>query len=332
MKRNLVREIRGPSLHEVAIQQIEANTAELTPELLQTGLWTRANLKPYNIAAPGRPPNIGKRHPYQIFLARVRERLLALGFRELTGPTIESQFWNFDALYQPQSHPARDWTDVYSLREPMSGDLPDARIVSRVRQAHERGIAGSTGWRRPWSPEKAALLMPRAHDTAITPRGLAGLCGKIEIPGKYFQLVRCYRPDVIDATHGVEFNQLGGFVLDEAMSFRHLLGLLKTFVYEVTGLHGAQVRFFSDYYPFVEPACQISVKHPTKGWLELAGAGLAREELTKPLGIDVPALMWGFGLDRLAMLALGISDIRQLFSPDLARLRSYPVFKGGSHA
>ncbi|HLD78894.1 MAG TPA: phenylalanine--tRNA ligase subunit alpha, partial [archaeon] len=282
---------------------------------------------PYNVAAPGRAPIMGKRHPYQVFLARVREKLLGLGFRELTGPTIETQFWNFDALFQPQAHPARDWTDVYSVREPVAGDLPDPKLVARVRQAHERGVAGSSGLQRPWSPEKAALLMPRAHDTAITPRGLAGLCGKIEIPGKYFQIVRCYRPDVIDATHGVEFNQLGGFVLGEGITLRHLLGLLKTLVYEIAGLHGAKVRFLTDYYPFTEPSVQISVKHQTKGWMELAGAGLFREEMVKPLGIDVPVIAWGAGLDRLAMMALNISDIRTLFAPDLSWLREKPIFQ-----
>lgn len=333
LQRGLVRERKGPSLHDLAIKQLDGN--ELTPELLQTGLWQQLRLRPYNPATPGRVIHPGKRHPYQAFLATVRERLLGMGFCELTGPTVETQFWNFDALFQPQSHPARDWTDVYSLREPTTGSLPDPALVARVQRAHERGTAGSSGWRSAWSPEKAALLLPRAHDTAISPRALAS--GRLQVPGKYFQLVRCYRPDVIDATHGVEFNQLGGFVLGRDLTFRHLLGLLKTFVYEVTGLHGAQVRFLTDYYPFVEPGVQISIKHPTKGWMELAGAGLFREELTAPLGIDVPVIAWGFGVDRLAMLALGITDIRQLFAPDLAWLRERPVqaigaAHGGSHA
>jgi phenylalanyl-tRNA synthetase alpha chain len=159
--------------------------------------------------------------------------------------------------------------------------------------------------------------MPRAHDTAISPRFL--MRKDLKIPGKYFSLVRCFRPDVIDATHGVEFNQLGGIIIDKDLSFRHLLGLLKNFAVEIT--KAKEVRFFPDYFPFTEPSTQISVKHPKLGWMEIAGAGVFRPELTIPLGVKEPVIAWGFGLDRLAMLKLGIKDIRDLFSHDLGFLR-----------
>jgi len=82
------------------------------------------------------------------------------------------------------------------------------------------------------------------------------------------------------------------------------------------------VKFLPDYYPFTEPSCQLSAKHPELGWIELGGAGIFRPELTQPLGVKEPVLAWGIGIDRLAMLALGIKDIRQLFSQDLSWLRN----------
>ena len=167
-----------------------------------------------------------------------------------------------------------------------------------------------------WSEKVASQLTPRAHDTAISPRFLAK---GVEIPGKYFSLVRCFRPDVIDATHGVEFNQLGGFVIGENLSFRNLLGLLKQFVFETTGIK--EVKFIPDYFPFTEPSVQVSVKHPKLGWVELAGAGVFRPELTWPLGVRVPVIAWGFGLDRLAMMKLDIKDIRDIFSGNIDFLR-----------
>jgi len=299
----------------------EINT--LTPELIKTGIWKKVKIKPYNVEAPVKKVYFGKRHPYNQFLSDVRQKLVEMGFKEMAGPLIELEFWNFDALYQAQGHPARDWTQTYSLKHPQIGDLPSQKIVSQVKATHENGWkTGSTGWGYKWDPKKAARLMPRAHDTAISPRYISGHSGKIEIPGKYFSLVRCFRPDVIDATHGVEFNQLGGIVIDESLTFRSLLGLLKMFVYETTGIE--KVKFLSDYYPFTEPSVQVSAKHPKFGWLELAGAGIFRPELTEPLGVTEPVIAWGFGIDRLAMLKLGIKDIRHVFSRDIEWLRRQP--------
>ena len=294
----------------------------LTPELIKTGLWREVKLKPYNIEAKGKTIYPGKRHPYARFLWAVRRKLIDMGFKEMTGPLIELEFWNFDALFQAQNHPSRDWTQTYTLKHPKKGTLPDKRLVDRVRKAHENGwTTGSTGWGYKWDAEKAKQLMPRAHTTACSARKLAE---GVETPGKYFSLSRCYRPDVIDATHGVEFNQMEGIVIDESLGFKEMLGLLKMFAIEIAGAE--KVRFYPDYYPFTEPSVQLSAKHPELGWVEFAGAGIFREELTRPLGVEVPVIAWGFGIDRLAMYKLGIRDIRYLFSQDLEWLRKQPLF------
>jgi phenylalanyl-tRNA synthetase alpha chain len=288
----------------------------LTPQMLKEKAWNGKKFRRYDIKTGVPKINPGKRQPYSEFLQDVRERLVSLGFEEMHGPVIETEFFNFDALYQPQNHPARDWSATYRIREPKYGDLPEKSIVSSVKKAHENGIGGSSGWGYKWDSKTAARLVPRAHDTAITPRFLAK---GVKIPGKYFSLVRCYRPDVIDATHGVEFSQLGGFVIGKDLTFRHLLGLLKQFVFEITGIE--DVRFSPDYFPFTEPSVQIAAKHPKLGWMELAGAGIFRPELTLPMGVKEPVIAWGFGIDRLAMLKLGIKDIRDIFSNDIEFLR-----------
>jgi phenylalanyl-tRNA synthetase alpha chain len=291
----------------------------LTPQMLKNKTWSGKKFRRYDIKSNVPKINPGKRQPYSEFLQDVRRSLVALGFREMHGPVIELEFFNFDALFQPQNHPARDWSASYSIKNPKYGKLPKSRIVKNVKAAHENGWkTGSTGWQYSWNDKIASQLTPRAHDTAISPRFLAS---GVEIPGKYFSLVRCFRPDVIDATHGIEFNQLGGFVIDNDLSFRHLLGLLKQFVFEISGIE--EVKFLSDYFPFTEPSVQVSARHPKFGWIELAGAGVFRPELTLPLGVKEPVIAWGFGLDRLAMIKLGIKDIRDLFSNDIDFLRKF---------
>ncbi|MBC8500475.1 MAG: phenylalanine--tRNA ligase subunit alpha [DPANN group archaeon] len=318
-----VKKIKKVSLTKLGKKVLKIGVSEkervdkLTHEMLKKGSWKKKKFRAYDISINVPKIFAGKRQPYSEFIDKVREKVVSMGFVEMSGPIIELEFYNFDALYQPQGHPARTWSAAYRIKEPKTGTLPAKKIIQAVKSAHENGgETNSTGWNYEWSEKTASQLMPRAHDTAISPRFLAK---GVKIPGKYFSLVRCYRPDVIDATHGVEFNQLGGFVVGKDLSFRDLLGILKDFTIEMTG--AKEVKFFPDYFPFTEPSVQISAKHPDFGWMELAGAGIFRPEMTEPLGIKEPVIAWGFGIDRLAMLKLGIEDIRDLFSYKLDFLR-----------
>ncbi len=320
LSRKLIEKEREDSLKK-ARRLVGKEVTTLSPELIKTGLWKKVKMKPYNVGVRGEKLYPGKRHPYSRFLLQVREKLVQLGFREMGGPTVESEFWNFDALFQAQDHPSRDWTQTYSLKKPRTGMLPSRKIVENVRAAHENGgKTGSTGWGYKWDPAKAAQLMPRAHGTACSARQLAK---GVEVPGKYFTIKRCFRPDVIDATHGVEFNQCEGIIIDENMAFDRMLGILKMFAIELAGAE--DVRFYPDYYPFTEPSVQLSAKHPELGWIEFAGAGMFRPEMTQALGVRQPVIAWGLGIDRLAMCRLGIRDIRQLFSQDIGWLRKQRV-------
>jgi phenylalanyl-tRNA synthetase alpha chain len=320
ISRKLIEEVRDDILQR-AKKLVGTEIKQVPEELISTGLWREVKFKPYNVESPGKRIYPGKRQPYQRFVGQVKRKLVELGFQEVTGPLIETEFWNFDALYQPQNHPARDWTSTYQLKHPKSGKLPDKKIVEQVKATHEDGWkTGSTGWKYKWDPKIAARLMPRAHGTCLSARTLAS---DPDIPGKYFAIARCYRPDFLDATHLIEFNQAEGIVVGEELNLKNLLGILEIFAKEIAG--AKKVKFLPDYYPFTEPSVQLSALHPDLGWIEFGGSGIFREELTKPLGIDVPVLAWGIGIDRLAMFRLGINDIRYLFAKDLEWLRESKV-------
>ena len=300
--------------------------SRLTPQMLEDGSWRGKSFRRYNIELAPPRTLAARKHPYRTFVDYVKYKLIAMGFEEMTGPLVESEFWNMDALFMPQFHSARDIQDVYFVKEPTRytetpegvKDLDDAK-VERVARTHEcGGDAGSRGWSYAFDRERTRRLVLRSQGTALSARTLAS---NPKIPGKYFAMARCFRYDTVDATHGCDFMQTEGIVLGEDINFRTLLGLLKLFAVEVAKADPEEVIFAPAYFPFTEPSVEAFVKHPDLGWIELGGAGIFRPEVTAPFGIDVPVLAWGMGLDRMAMVALGIKDIRDLFSRDLEKVR-----------
>jgi phenylalanyl-tRNA synthetase alpha chain len=295
-----------------------AEVSQLTPEMLRDGRWQRLRFRRYNLGLRPSRTLIGRRHPYAEFLDRVREKFIALGFTEMRGDLVENEFWNMDALFMPQFHSARDIHDVYHVKKPSHANAIEEPFGKAVASAHESGGGtGSRGWRYRFDFERARRLVLRSQGTALSARTLAG---GAQVPGKYFAIARCFRYDQVDATHASDFFQIEGIVLGENMNFRHLLGLLKLFADEVA--HAEEIRFTPGYFPFTEPSVELHAKHPVLGWMELGGAGIFRPELTRPLGVDATVLAWGLGLDRMAMNALGIDDIRQLFTTDLEFMRT----------
>ncbi|MCD6522684.1 MAG: phenylalanine--tRNA ligase subunit alpha [Candidatus Diapherotrites archaeon] len=283
--------------------------------------WKKYTFRPYNIKAEAPPLKIGKGQPYKAMLDEARDHLTSMGFVEVRGPIIETEFWNFDALFQPQFHPARSMSDTYYIKKPKKGELPKG-YSDLVRKTHENGWkTGSTGWRYTWDPEKAKRLILRTHTTAVSVRTMVKNNGII--PGKYFTIARNFRHDVIDATHLPEFYQCEGIVVEENMTFKNLLGMLKEFAMEFA--HAKKVRFQPSYFPYTEPSVELFAKHPKIGWIELGGAGMFRPEVRLPTGIDCEVMAWGLGFDRLSMLKLGINDIRQLFSTDLKWLEDTKI-------
>ena len=256
--------------------------------------------------------------PYREFLDLVKLKLVSMGFQEMRGTLVETEFWNMDALFMPQFHPARDIHDVYFVKNPTHARTIAEPYLTQVTQVHEKGTgAGSTGWGYTFDAERAKRLVLRSQGTAVSARTLAS---GASVPGKYFSIARCFRYDQVDATHATDFFQVEGIVLGADINFRTLLGLLNLFAREVA--QAKEVKFLPAYFPFTEPSVEMHVRHPKLGWMELGGAGLFRPEVTTPLGVSVPVIAWGLGLDRMAMVALGIHDIRDLFSADLEFIRT----------
>ncbi len=292
--------------------------SQLTPELLKEGAWRNKRFRKYTISL--RAPRIaaGKRHPYREFLDLVKMKLVSMGFQEMRGTLVETEFWNMDALFMPQFHPARDIHDVYFVKKPTHAATIDEPYLTQVAKVHEKGTgAGSTGWGYTFNAERAKRLVLRSQGTAVSAHTLAG---GASVPGKYFSIARCFRYDQVDATHATDFFQVEGIMLGADINFRTLLGLLNLFAREVA--QAKEVKFLPAYFPFTEPSVEMHVRHPKLGWMELGGAGLFRPEVTTPLGVSVPVIAWGLGLDRMAMVALGIHDIRDLFSTDLDFIRT----------
>ena len=296
---------------------------QLTPELIITGKWRCTKLQRYNIKAPVAKTWIGKKHPYLSFLEEVRVKLVTLGFKEMTGTSVETSFFNFDALYTPQDHPAREEVGIYFVKNPKFGDISAYKTaVENVKATHENGWrTGSTGWQYKYSTQEAKRLILRGHGTCLSARTL--LRKDLEIPSKHFSIARCYRPEVVDKTHLSEFNQVEGIVVDEKLTLRDLLGVLERFALEIAGAD--KVRFKPDYFPFTEPSVELSAYKEGYGWIEFGGSGIFRPEVTLPLGIKVPVIAWGLGIDRLFMMRAGVDDIRYIFSQSLDWLRRKEV-------
>ena len=305
-------------------EKIEEDLAEkVTPLMLKSGSWQGKKFRRFDVKVNVPSVFAGRKQHYRRFLDEVRQKFINLGFKEMSGPIVETDFWDMDALFMPQFHSARDIHQGYYIKEPKySKDLPEDK-VKNVKTAHESGFGtGSKGWRYEFDAKRTHRNILRTHDTSISARTLASK--DLKIPGKYFQMGRCFRYDVVDATHLADFNQIGGFVIEEGINFGHLKSLLRMFAEEFAD--SGEIKIIPSYFPFTEPSAQLIVKHPDLGWIELGGSGIFRPELVKPLvGREVPVIAWGVGLDRLAMFKMGIKDIRHLFSHDLEVLRNAKV-------
>lgn len=289
---------------------------EITPQMLASGEWKKGTFRGYNIAVPPARIIPGRTNPYVQFLESVKDKLCSLGFQEFDGPLVETEFWNGDALFMPQFHAARDIHDVYRLKNPTHAKSIEEPFLSNVAAVHRNGgNTGSRGWNYDFDNEFTRRLIMRSQGTVLSAHQLA----KAEIPGKYFGIARCFRYDKVDATHLSDFYQTEGIILGDDVNLRNLLGMLEMFAVEIAG--ATEVKYVPGYFPFTEPSIEVHIKHPKLGWFELGGSGIFRPEVTKAMGIDVPVLAWGIGIDRMALMALGLNDLRELFCEDVERVR-----------
>lgn len=326
ISRNLLRK---KSLEEVEVEikpeglKLLAEEREyisaITHDIIKRREWLVKEIKPYDIKAL--PPKVypGKKHFYLEFIDMIKEILVSMGFEEAEGPIVEVELWNFDVLFQPQDHPAREIHDTFRLKFPNRVDIDDT-IALRVKEVHERGgKSGSRGWRYSWRKDIAERLILRTQTTSVSVRFLAE---RKDPPIKMFTIGKVYRPDTIDAKHLPEFHQLDGIVMDRNLNFRNLLGILEEF-FKQLGID--RVKFRPSYFPFTEPSVEGYIWHPKVGWVETFGAGMFRPEVLDVLDVKYPTAAWGIGVDRVAMIIMGINDIRNLYSQSISYLREAKV-------
>jgi len=294
--------------------------SQLTPEILVNRSWEGKSFRPYDTSVYVRPNAPVKKHPLRRQINKVRRIFTSMGFSEIRGPLVESAFWNFDALFQPQDHPARDMHDTFYLKNPKTVPMEGfEKYKESIKQTHENGwTTGSTGWMYKWDEEVAKKTLLRTHTTAVTVRHLSKI-RKEDLPVKVFSIGKVFRNEAVDYKHLPEFYQVEGIVVDPNANFTNLIGILKQF-YNEMGF--TKVRFRPGYFPYTEMSIEPEVYLEGRGWIELGGSGIFRPEVVKPLlGFDCPVLAWGLGLDRIVTLALGMKDIRDLYMSDIDWLK-----------
>lgn len=296
----------------------------LTPEMIKNSGWKGKKFRRYDITSPTPKIYSGKKHFVNQATDYAKKIWLEMGFKEMSGSLTQSGFWNFDALFTAQDHPVREMQDTFFIKDKVAS-LPDKKIVQRVKNAHEGNIKGSKGWNYEWNEDDAKKVVLRTHTTCLSAQTLKKIAENKEFPAKYFALGKNFRNETVDATHGFEFNQTEGIVIDENANFTQLLGYLREF-FKKMGYEKIRIR--PAYFPYTEPSLEIDVFHPTfNKWVELGGAGMFRPEVTIPMfGKHVPVLAWGPGFDRIIMEFFNIKDLREMYKNDINKLRQIKIW------
>ena len=254
---------------------------------------------------------VARTHPLKDTLDEIREIFVTLGFSEIIGDITQSSFWNFDALFTPQDHPARELQDTFYLDGITAKKIATPEQIRKVSESHKKN------WRYNWDINEARKMALRTHTTCVTIKHLAE---KKSDEARIFSLGRVFRNEKVSYKHLVEFNQIEGVVVGKDANLRNLMGIQREF-YKRIGI--TKIKFWPTFFPYTEPSLQTMVYNERLGkWIELFGMGIFRPEVTKPLGITKPVLAWGGGIERIAMLKYGLDDVREFYNNNLSWLRS----------
>jgi len=319
-----------PKIGEVANRvrdEVEALLAGARDRLAASKLEAELQGPPVDVTLPGREllPR-GHRHP----ITRAAEEIAAifsrLGYEVATGPEIELDWYNFEALNIPADHPARDMQDTFYVGGPPSPAPPHPPLAPGQPHSAVPALAS----------ESSVVL--RTHTSPVQIRAMKR-AGKPPIriicPG------RVYRSDY-DQTHSPMFHQVEGLCVDAGITFADLKGTLAAFARAYFG-PGTKTRFRPSYFPFVEPGAEVDVSCSIcggtgrkdgrrcgtckeTGWLEVLGAGMVHPKVLENGGLDptqVTGFAFGMGVERLAMLRYGIDDLRLYFENDLRFLEQF---------
>jgi phenylalanyl-tRNA synthetase alpha chain len=280
------RRVAGAAFN-AAKERIEAALEARRAALADAKLSARLSEEALDVTLPGRGRGRGGVHPVLRTWQRIEEIWHSLGFEVADGPEIETDWYNFTALNNPENHPARSMQDTFYV------DLKDKDGLPLVLRAHT-------------SPMQVRYA--RMHKPPI----------KVIAPG------RTYRVDS-DATHSPMFHQVEGLWIDENISFADLKGVYTDFLRRFFENDDLEVRFRPSYFPFTEPSAEFDMKF--KGsWLEISGAGQVHPAVVRNFGLDPERYIgfaFGSGLERLTMLRHGIDDLRLFFDSDLRFLEQF---------
>jgi phenylalanyl-tRNA synthetase alpha chain len=285
----------------------------ITAEILNSGKWKNERFAEIDVSSPVRSYSVGRTHPLTDIINEIREIFVSMGFSEIQGSTIQSCFWNFDVLFTPQDHPARDMQDTFYVSNVTDENI-DPIISKKVSNFHTKE------WNYDWNIEKSKQTVLRTHTTPVTVKYLSE--SKMS-EGRIFSIGRVFRNEKMSYKHLMEFHQIEGIVIGESVNLRDLMGLQKQF-YSKLGLD--KVKFWPTYFPYTEPSLQSMVYIDKLGkWIELFGMGMFRPEVTQSVGITNNVLAWGGGLERIAMIRYGLDDVRELYDNKLSWLRKQPI-------
>ena len=280
------RKVAGAAFN-VAKVKIEAALEARRRELGDAKLAARLSGEALDVTLPGRGRGRGGVHPVLRTWRRIEEIWHSLGFEVADGPEIETDWYNFTALNNPENHPARSMQDTFYV------DLKDKDGLPLVLRTHT-------------SPMQVRYA--RMHKPPI----------KVIAPG------RTYRVDS-DATHSPMFHQVEGLWIDENISFADLKGVYTDFLRRFFENDDLEVRFRPSFFPFTEPSAEIDMKFKGR-WLEISGAGQVHPAVVRNFGLDPERYIgfaFGSGLERLTMLRHGIDDLRLFFDGDLRFLEQF---------
>jgi|TARA_B100001971_G_scaffold116440_1_gene107138 phenylalanyl-tRNA synthetase alpha chain len=296
----------------------------LTSSAIKSGAWKNKKLRSYDVKINVPTISGGRIHFVNQAVQYIKRIWLDMGFNEMTGNQVQTSFWDLDALFVPQDHPARDMQDTFYIKNPKYGKLPK-ELAKKVKATHENGwTTGSKGWQYNWSEQVAKENLLRTHTTVLSAQTIAKL-KKENLPAKFFSVGKVFRNETLSWKSLFEFIQVEGIVVDPNANFMNLKGYLKEFFAKM-GFPDVRIR--PAHFPYTEPSAEVDVLHPKKNeWMELGGSGIFRPEVVKPLlGIDVPVLAWGLGLERTIMEYYKIADVRDVYKNDLKQLKEAKIW------
>ncbi len=283
--------------------------------------WKTKEFKKYDVNVKVERQIPAMRHPLKRLIEEMKDAYVSMGFREISGPAIESSFWVFDSLFVPQDHPARDAQDTFYVSNLADAVLDNVPYVKTIRKAHEKG------WHNKWREDVASQMLLRTHATSVSSRYIQAIVqeleenpDKYELPVKLFSVGRVFRNEAVDYRHLADFYQHDGIIIGKNLTLSNLFDTL-TKLFDAVGM---KIKFKPSYFPFVEPGVEFSAySEKTKEWIEMGGAGMIIEDITGVKRSKLSVLAWGPGTDRIALIRdPSITGISEMYNNGIGWVRN----------